>query len=386
MGRRTGLRQVISLLAALTLLGLTACGNTADDSDTQSAADTSSEVLQNSSSESSETDSAESFDTRSSNAESSSPEQAVSIAKPQFEIADISDSGAVLRLENLPENVDTVCVYRLHTSSDNAGQVTKELLMKTSAEDINDSFEISFGESLDSTVYEKDDSALKCPYYAEGLQVSYLSGEEEISSDIELTKVTLDTGTVNQYNATLAGSTACGAAAGTLVLQSVAPVWGDELTARMDTIRSYSALSDEFSIGGAEYYMSGQQISNSVNKYISDNSLGEYHLTDFRGEMSTEDTLTGLISTGRPAVLEVCYIGGNIVTEFQGYSHWITINGFRRMAGGVEFRCEDTISLAQRWITSSDLDAANANVQYGGDLVPTRYISSFENAVIDNFM
>lgn len=368
------------------MLGLTACGNNTENSDPQSAADTSSEVLQDSSSESSETDSAESFDTQISNAESSSPEQAVSIATPQFEIANISDSGAVLRLENLPENVDTVCVYRLHTSSDNAGQVTKELLTKTSAEDIDSDLEISFGESLDSTVYEKDDSALKCPYYAEGLQVSYLSGEQEVSSDIALTEVTLDTGTVNQYNASLAGSTACGAAAGTLVLQSVAPVWGDELTARMDTIRSYSALSDEYSIGGAEYYMSGQQISNSVNKYISDNGLGEYHLTDFRGDMSTEDTLTWLISTGRPAVLEVCYIGGNIVTEFQGYSHWITVNGFRRTAGGVEFRFEDTISLNQRRIASSDLDAANANVEYGGDLVPTRYISSFENAVIDDFM
>ena len=386
MGRRIGLRQVISLLAALTLLGFTACGNNAENPDTQSAVDTSSEVLQDSRSESSKNDSTESFDTQISNAESSSPEQAVSIAKPQFKIENISDSGAVLRLENLPENADTVCVYRLHTSSDNAGQVTKELLTKISAGDIDDSLEISFGESIDSTIYEKDNSALKCPFYAEGLQVSYLSGEQEISSDIELTEVTLDTGTVNQNNATLAGSTACGAAAGTLVLQSIAPVWGDELTARMDTIRSYSVLSDEYSIGGAEYYMSGQQISNSVNKYISDNGLGEYHLTDFRSDMSTEDTLTGLISTGRPAVLEVCYIGGNIVTEFQGYSHWITINGFRRTEDGVEFRCEDTISLAQRWIASSDLDNANKNVQYGGGFVPTRYISSFENAVIDNFM
>lgn len=383
MGRRIGLRQVISLLAALSLLGLTACGNKADNSDTQNVADTSSEVLQDGGSE---TDSLEISNAQTFNAENPTTEQANSIAKPQFEIADISDSRVVLRLENLPENVDTVCVYRLYTSSDNAGQVTKELVMKTSAEDIGGSLEISFGESSDSTVYEKDNSALKCPYYAEGLQVSYLSGEQEISSDIELTNVTLDTGTVNQYNATLAGGTACGAAAGTLILQSVAPVWGDELTARMDTIRSYSALSDEFSIGGAEYYMSGQQISNSVNKYISDNGLGEDHLTDFRSEMSTEDTLTGLISTGRPAVLEVCYIGGNIVTEYQGYSHWITVNGFQRTAGGVEFRCEDTISLNQRWISSRDLDTANANVEYGGDFVPTRYISSFENAVIDKFM
>lgn len=85
-------------------------------------------------------------------------------------------------------------------------------------------------------------------------------------------------------------------------------------------------------------------------------------------------------------MLEVCYIGGTIVTEFQGYSHWITANGFRRTASGVEFRCEDTISLNQRWISSRDLDTANANVEYGGDFVPTRYISSFENVVIDKFM
>ena len=113
----------------------------------------------------------------------------------------------------------------------------------------------------------------------------------------------VNTGTFSQYSCTLAASTACGATAGTLILQSISYLSGDKLTQRMNTIRGYSALGDEYSCGGPQYYLCGFQISNSLNKYLKDNGFDGYHLTNHRTDKSTEETLKELISTGRPAVL-----------------------------------------------------------------------------------
>ena len=195
-------------------------------------------------------------------------------------------------------------------------------------------------------------------------------------------EVLIDTGVFNHYGCSLAGNTACGATAGTLILQSISYLSGDELAERMETIRNYSALGDEYSCGAPQYYLAGFQISNSLNKYLNDNKLSGYRLTNHRTDKSTEETLMELLSTGRPAVLEVCYGNGAVLPDFQGYSHWICVNGYCVTDAGVEFRYADTIAAAENWVSSELLDKSNANVSYGDFyLQPERYICSFEKPI-----
>lgn len=314
-------------------------------------------------------------------------EKPAEMTKPDFEILKLSEKEVSLRLIGDLENVDTVRVYGLSVSSESGGKVSQTLRGEFSADEISGGV-ITFpaGEVLSEEFFEKGNSDIKCGYSYSGYRIEYANEDRSVFSDDRAAEILLDTGTVDQYEAELAGATACGAAAGTLLIQNIAPAWGSELTERMSTIRGYSAISDEYSIGGQEYYMSGGQISNSVNKYLADNGIEGFEITDHRTERSTEDTLISLISTGRPAVLEVCYIGGEIVPDFRGYSHWITVNGFRLTDNGYEFRCEDTISLKQRWISSATLDASNANVSYGNGMTPTRYICSERSTVINSFV
>ena len=195
----------------------------------------------------------------------------------------------------------------------------------------------------------------------------------------------VNTGTFSQYSCALAPSTACGAIAGTLILQSISYLSGDKLTQRMNTVRNYSALGDEYSCGGPQYYLCGFQISNSLNRYLKDNGIQGYRLTNHRTGRSTEQTLKELISTGRPAVLEVCYANGEILADYRGYSHWICINGYRTTKNGVQFRYSDTITNSQLWVSSELLDRSNANVSYGSFyLQPERYIVSFDKPLSGN--
>ena len=195
-------------------------------------------------------------------------------------------------------------------------------------------------------------------------------------------EVLIDTGTFNQYQCSLAGSTACGATAGTLLLQTLSYVTSDELIERMDTIRNYSALGDDYSCGAPQYYLAGYQISNCLNKYLEDNGFDGYHLTNHRTDRSTEETLIQLLATGRPAVLEVCYANGTMLSDFQGYSHWICVNGYRITDEGVQFRYSDTIADTQMWVDSDLLDISNANVSYGNFyLQPEMYIVSFDTPI-----
>ena len=85
-----------------------------------------------------------------------------------------------------------------------------------------------------------------------------------------------------------------------------------------------------------------------------------------------------MLSTGRPAVIEVCYLLGNVTRDFQGISHWITINGFSLGADGYTFRFSDPITASYRSISSEMLDTSNANVSYGNSgYIPVRYIGAF---------
>ncbi len=133
----------------------------------------------------------------------------------------------------------------------------------------------------------------------------------------------LDTSVVKQNDLDFHGSTACGAESGTLLLQTVYPVYGDEFLERMNVIRNYSAISEDYSTGEPKYYMSGTQIANSVNKYAEENNLSGVKISNCRSDKSVCETLTTLISSGRPVVLEVCYYGGEITKNFMGYSHWV---------------------------------------------------------------
>ena len=75
------------------------------------------------------------------------------------------------------------------------------------------------------------------------------------------------------------------------------------------TVVPETALGDDFSTGPSEYYLEGKHISNGVNKYITEELSGELLLTDHRtAEKTTEETLIELLATGRPAVIEVCYL------------------------------------------------------------------------------
>lgn len=204
-------------------------------------------------------------------------------------------------------------------------------------------------------------------------------GNSEIRSDLLYIECSLDTGVVNQYWCSLAGSTACGTAAGVLAMQISYPAAGDDLFTRVNLMRKYGTLGDAFSTGPSEYYLAGEHISNAVNKYITEELSESRILIDHRTpEKTTEETLIELLTTGRPAVIEVCYLLGNVTRDFQGISHWITINGFSLGADGYTFRFSDPITVSYRSISSEMLEVSNANVSYGSSAyVPVRYIGAF---------
>ena len=202
----------------------------------------------------------------------------------------------------------------------------------------------------------------------------------QVRSDLAYIECYLDTGVVNQYWCSLAGSTACGTAAGVIAMQISYPSSGDDIFTRLNEMRKYGLLGADFSAGPSEYYLAGEHISNGVNKYISEELSGDLILTDHRtAEKTTEETLIELLTTGRPAVIEVCYLLGNVTRDFQGISHWITINGFSFGSDGYSFRFADPITVSYRSISSEMLDTSNANVSYGSSgYIPVRYIGAFE--------
>ena len=204
-------------------------------------------------------------------------------------------------------------------------------------------------------------------------------GISEVRSDLVYIECYLDTGVVNQYWCNLAGATACGTAAGVIAMQISYPSSGDDLFTRLNEMRKYCVLGSEFSTGPAEYYLEGAHISNGVNKYIVEELSGSMVLTDHRSpDRTTEETLIELLTTGRPAVIEVCYLLGNVTRDFQGISHWITINGFSLGPEGYTFRFSDPITVSYRSISSEMLDVSNANVSYGDSgYIPVRYIGAF---------
>ena len=206
-------------------------------------------------------------------------------------------------------------------------------------------------------------------------------GMTDIRSDPVYVECYLETGVVDQHRCTLAGDTACGIAAGVIAMQMSYPVSGEDLYSRMNDMRNYCTLGLDFCAGAPYYYLEGAHISRDVNKYVSEELNGSMTLKDHRvPDKTTEETMIELLTTGRPAVIEVCYLLGNVTWDFQGISHWITVNGFSLGEDGYTFRFSDSITASYRTISSEMLDTSNANVSYGNsDYIPVRYIGAFSD-------
>ncbi|MBQ4512277.1 MAG: hypothetical protein II969_04740 [Anaerolineaceae bacterium] len=175
----------------------------------------------------------------------------------------------------------------------------------------------------------------------------------------------LDTGVVSQYWCTYGASTACGAAAGAIVLQQVDPVYGNDMYNRVNTMRNYCMDGDDYCTGYPMYEDTGEQVANTVNRYISEEMTSGMSLINHRKPgKSTEETLIELLTTGRSAVIEVCYLRGFVMEDYWGYSHFITINGFFLEGNGYWFRYSDPVTVSYASVSSDMIEKSNKNVSY----------------------
>ena len=216
-------------------------------------------------------------------------------------------------------------------------------------------------------------------------------GETEVITDLFYTDCFLDSGVVNQYWCTYIGNEACGPAAGAIALQFIDPVYGNDMFNRVNTMRNYCLDGEEYCTGHPFYELVEDQITNTVNRYVEEEKLSDNLLfTDHRTKgKTTEETLIELLTTGRPAVIEVCYLRGGVTEDFWGYSHWITINGFSLEGNGYWFRYSDPITVSYVSVSSDLLDKSNKNVSYKNlstygtfHATPSRYIGAFREPLL----
>lgn len=306
-----------------------------------------------------------------------------------------------IRIDSSLDNVETVKIYGYDVSSESGGIVSESLIFDGTAEDISGG-ELSFdtGNIIESRTYEKDNSAVKTSYYAQGVRLVFANKEHEESSGFMGLNVGFETGVVNQYNAELEGETACGAANGTLLLQTVLPVRDYELTQRMSTVRSYSALGYDYSLmDDVRWCMSGTMVANSVNKYLSDNNIEGYKIVDVgENEKSTTELIVEGIDSGRPVAVMGAFYMGQIVDYDSGFGHWYTINAYELDENGVyNFRWENTLNNEEHW-TDSETITASVNI-FGkrSDMPPLempdgtkvkvgRFVDRLEEPVVDSFI
>ncbi len=268
--------------------------------------------------------------------------------------------------------------HREYRSAENA--VIDQLLIDTEAENDGD---VTIGYSIYNAIsaerttpdftYEGSEIVIKALY---GI-VS--DGASEIRSDLFYTECFMETSVINQFYSTYHGSSACGPAAGVIVMQPVYPSSEIEMYERMNVMRDYCKDGDDYCTGDPKYETVGSHITNTVNRYIKEELHGTMLLADHRTtDKTTEETLIELLSTGRPAIIEVCYLRGSVTEDFWGISHWIVINGFFMVGNKYWFRYSDPVTVSYIGISSDFLDASNKNVSYG-DLpyTPDRYIGAF---------
>ena len=206
-------------------------------------------------------------------------------------------------------------------------------------------------------------------------------GSSEIRSGLFYTECFLETSVINQFYSTYHGSSSCGEAAGVIAIQPVYPSEGIEMYDRMNVMRDYCMDGDDFCTGAPLYETVGVHITNTVNRYITEELSGSLLFTDHRtADKTTQETLIGLVSTGRPAVIEVCYLRGSVTQDFWGISHWIVINGFFLVGNTYWFRYSDPVTVSYIGISSDLLEASNKNVAYPGlPYTPDRYIGAFSD-------
>ncbi|MCC8192161.1 MAG: hypothetical protein LIO41_03865 [Ruminococcus sp.] len=293
---------------------------------------------------------------------------------PTFEYTEASDPDekVTLKVTSDLENVDELLVYHIEATSDDKSVVYRQLAGEFSVNEISDNLTLDIDMSDAGEIEEisRDNSAIKTTFYSAGYKICAVNESDEQWSEYYPYEVLFDTGSVYQYNASFYGSTACGAANGVLLLQTAMPAWGDELNERLDVVRSYSGISDDYSCGEEiEYCMSGTHIKNSVNRWLEENNISEFSVEDFGDEDGeTEDIIRSLLDTGRPATVMVAYSGGEIIDEYQ-YAHWITINGYRISDDGqtCEFRWENTILQVDSQWDSADAVATAIDVVINAD-------------------
>ena len=203
----------------------------------------------------------------------------------------------------------------------------------------------------------------------------------ELRSGLAYVSGYLDTGVVSQYWCTYGPTTACGPAAGAIILQLVDPVYGDEMYTRVNTMRNYCMEGKDYCTGYPMYENVGEQVANTVNRYVKEKLPGLPLLVDHRTKgKTTEETLIELITTGRPAVIEVCYLRGMVMEDYWGYSHFLTINGFFLDGTGYWFRYSDPVTVSYASVSSDLIEKSNKNVSYRylPGYTYDRYIAAFE--------
>ncbi|MCD7773247.1 MAG: hypothetical protein LUH08_04245 [Ruminococcus sp.] len=305
---------------------------------------------------------------------------------PTFEYTEASDPDekVTLKVTSDLENVDEFLVYHIEVTSDDKSVVYRRLAGEFPVNEISDNMTLDIDMSDAGEIEEisKDNSAIKTTFYSAGYKICAVNESDEQWSEYYPYEVLFDTGSVYQYNASFYGSTACGAANGVLLLQTAMPAWGDELNDRLDVVRSYSGISDDYSCGEEiDYCMSGTHIKNSVNRWLEENNISEFSVEDFGDEGGeTEDIVRSLLDTGRPATVMVAYSGGELLDEYQ-YAHWITINGYRISDDGqtCEFRWENTILQVDSQWDSADTVATAIDVVINADNTGERYGIDEEN-------
>lgn len=388
------MKKYIIFMALIAVLSLSACGN-----------ETSPKQGDNSSISPSETEKTETSAIETTVATTAEPEKKNVMETPTFEYAEATepDKRVSLKITSSLENVDSILVYHIEADSENKNVIHRTLVGKFPADNLSKDMTVDIDMSAaDSAEQIKwDNSAIQTDFHSKGYKICAVNEDDEQWSEYKAYETLLDTGTIYQYNASFYGSTACGAANGTLLLQTAAYAQGEELNKRLDVIRSYSSISDKYSCGERiDYCMSGTHIKNSVNHWLEENKINDLQIEDFGGkDGETKDIIRELIDTGRPAAVMVAYSGGNIIDEFK-YGHWITINGYRISKDGksFEFRWENTIlQVDSQWDDAKTIDTAiyaivnakNRGQKYGisdKDMPKiSRYIDALSKGLIKSF-
>ncbi len=299
-----------------------------------------------------------------------SPEKVLSLSMPSY---------GMIRFEGDFTAGDRIRLYhREYRSAENA--IIDRLLIDTEAESDGG---VTIGYSVYNTIsaerttpdftYEGSEIVIKALYGV------VTHGGTEIRSGLFYTECFMETSVINQFYSTYHGSAACGPAAGVIVIQPVYLASEIEMYDRMNVMRDYCMDGDDYCTGEPKYETVGSHITNTVNRYIKEELSGTMFLTDHRtADKTMEETLIELLSTGRPAIVEVCYLRGSVTQDFWGISHWIVINGFFMVGNQYWFRYSDPVTVSYIGISSDFLDASNRNVSYG-DLpyTPDGYIGAF---------